>query len=447
MAKHLVQVQEWKRVELPAELDSPIVRQKILRAGETSIGAAFSIRRNRLYARGLVGLVDAGPVQVQVVPKLYADSSTSDDAELLLRLIADAALPRRAAVRPSLAKLSGRPVTEAVFKFVADELHRLLLLGIPRRYQEVNGLDATIRGRVDIGRLSRRHPGQQHLVPIRHCPLQNDNALTRLLRALAEHLQSLSRVGSTRASLGRTASALGEARRCALSVPLVDAVQPSRLEADWSPIVAFARLVAQSLGHDAVRAGKSAGFGLMFALDGLFESLLRSTVRRGLIGSPLRLRRGKSAGRLLKRGETGLEAFSIKPDLIIGHRASGDWRVAADAKWKRLDHSKKTFGISQADVYQLLSYVRRMDVESGVLFFPQAVRCDAVLRRYPFESLTDGRAIEVVEVQVEAMLSDDPHVQAQTDAAFRELFVELGAANAQTRTAGATASGSVVATN
>ena len=54
----LVQVLEWEMLALPDSLDSAHVRDRIVRSGETAFGDAFRLRRGRVYARNLVGLLD-----------------------------------------------------------------------------------------------------------------------------------------------------------------------------------------------------------------------------------------------------------------------------------------------------------------------------------------------------------------------------------------------------
>lgn len=412
---------------LPTSLDSPKVRQRILRAGDTPLGNAFSLRKGKVYARDLVGLVDTGPVQIQVVPKLYEDSSMGEDAALLLELLAQTALPMRAAVLPSAAKLSRMPISEPVFQHVANEIHRNLLVGLPRRYEQIDSLSATIRGRIDLVRAARRHPGQQHLVPVRYAPLQLDNPLTRLLRSLADHLGSLTRVARTRAALRRCSSFLHAATTCPLSPSLVDCVKLSRLEQQWQPLVEFARVVAAGTTHDIARAGTHSGFGLLFPLDGIFETLLRKTIRRCLMGSGLRLRSGKTAGRLLRNVTSNVEVFGIKPDLIVDHHPSGGVAIVGDAKWKRLASGKAHLGISQADVYQILSYMRRVEINKGALFFPSADRDADWVRAHHFDALPAAGSMTIVEVRMEALLTRDPLERRAADSAICSLLESLAA--------------------
>ncbi len=422
MSRPVVQTGEWQALQLPAALDNPMTRQRILRAGDTALGEAFRLRKGKVYARDLVGLVDVGQLQVQVVPKLYDGQSQADEAALLLDLIAQAALPMRAAVLPNTAKLSLQPISEPICRHVAGEMHRLLLQGVPRRYRAISELSPTIRGRVDLGQLARRHPGQQHVVPIRYAPLQQDNALTRVLRALVDELTGLSRNAKTKAALIRCSHVLHQAARIPLTTASVDAVELSRLDQHWEPMIELARVMAQRSSHDLARAGRHSGFGLLFPLDGIFEALLSRTLRRSLVGSNFSLQHGKAAGRLLRGRTTGVETFAIKPDLIVREVAGSSIVIVGDAKWKRLELSKPGLGISQSDVYQVLSYMQRLGVSKSMLFYPQHVRDSDWVQVHDYDVLPAVGRLTVVQVKMEALLSRDAGERAAADAALQSLI-------------------------
>lgn len=426
MAKPLVQVSEWQPLVLPSHLDNPEIRQRIFRAGETKVGDVFRMRRNRLFARDLVGLIDAGPLQIQIVPKLYDDSSVEDDAAVLFHLLTRLIAPEKVAVLPSSAKISNLPVMEPIYRQVANDLYRLLLDGVPRRYYPIDAVASTIRGRIDLTKVTRQHPGMHHLIPIRFSPLFQDNPLSRVLRALAERLSNLTRIAKTRETLLQCSDILHEAARVPLTPELVNNLKLTRLEFDWLSLIRFAQLLVAGMTQDIARTGNHEGYGLVFPLDGLFEGLVKATIKRALGKSDeLRLRGSKGIGRLLRRNVDGIEVFRLKPDLVIDYRASGKIALIGDAKWKRLDHKKSALGIDEADVYQLIAYMSRTEITSGVFFFPKTERDGPVLRQHCFESLEDRKYIIVVEVDVESLITKDFNKQEHIDRMLRGLFENL----------------------
>ena len=59
----------------------------------------------------------------------------------------------------------------------------------------------------------------------------------------------------------------------------------------------------------------------------------------------------------------------MKPDLSFLNEMNKPVAIA-DAKWKVLDESERTLGISPADMYQMASYASRYGVEWVILVYP-----------------------------------------------------------------------------
>lgn len=414
MKIHTRQVAEGERLELPAELDTPRMREQLLRAGETDVGSAFRHRAGGLYARDLVGVVSTRRIQVQIVPKVSSTAIPEEESAALLQLFLHSGLPvRAAAISGSTAK--GRySLAEALMRHVAEHIHRLLLTGVPRRYAERAELSDVVRGRVDLPQLARRRPGMEHLVPVRHAPLQHDNDLARVARAVVRLLASMTRSARTKELLERSDHLLHAARLIPLTRSVTDRVILTRLERDWIEVVEFARMLAVGSTPDVVRPGTSVGFTLVFPLHLLFEALLRATLRAALRGSPLDVAASRSAGNLWRRDD-GREGLGLRPDLMFGLRTAPDPPVlVGDVKWKRITPQKAGLGIDPSDAYQLVTYMQRLRLTRALLFFPARDTLsggDPALV-HELELLPGAGTISVVEVDVRQLVSNDERVRA-----------------------------------
>lgn len=421
----LIQVPEWGRVELPPDRDTPRWRERLLLAGRSDRGEAFRLSGKDLHARDLVGVVDAGPVQVQIVPKLYDESGPEDDASNLLRMLVIAGLPVRTDVQPGRT-VSGRlPIVEPILRHVSEELHRLILSGIPRRYNETEEWSNTVRGRIDMGRLARRRPGMEHRVPIRHAPLQPDNPLTRLVRALVGRLAQATRSAKTAKLLRRSESLLAQVREVPLTAGLASEVRLTRFESEWQWVVDFACLLAGERSPDPVTAGTVGGFTLLFRLDDLFEQVVRRALSNGLAGSDVVLE-GRPERNLL-RTRDGQTAMELDPDLMFFATDDPDRvRHVADAKWKHLRPERPNLGLSSSDVYQISTYMRRFEVDEGWLVFPSV---EPIPEGDPFDThvldlLPDLGSLEVVGVDVGRLLDEDDEMRKEAEGRFAELAME-----------------------
>ena len=273
LSKPVFQTHEWGRLHLPNTYDTRRVREHLLAVGQTSLGAVFRSTGRALYARDLVGLIDGGAFQVQIVPKLYPDSNSEQEAQVFLDIILDSLLPVHASAKSARIVEKYGSVLDAVCGHIAGLIQVLLFQGLPRRYSSQQEIGQTVRGRIDLNLMARRRPGGDQVVPIKHAPLRFDNPLARLVRAIIERLHGINRRARTNAVLLRCAAALHGVKSVPLTAALVDAVGLSRSEEGWADILAFARTLTKGMTSDVVRAGPQPGTALLFSLDYLFESL------------------------------------------------------------------------------------------------------------------------------------------------------------------------------
>lgn len=391
----VLNVSEWSELRLPQQLDRQPIKARLLRAARSAAGDALQIRRGRIFASGLVGLVATRDLCVQILPKVFGESDPSRGLSLLqgmLRLepyVSGEFSPAQvSSVRDDLLEFM-------VFQF-ANRLRRQLDHGIPRRYFERSDWLETIRGRVELRELSRVAPGGRLRVPVTHSPLQRDNNLSRMIRALVSTLSLQTRAWVNRQLLAACDFVLSDISACPLTRELVASAEPNAFEEDWRWAYDFALLLAEGNRANPLRAGPSDQFSILFSLHGLFERSVRRAFSGPLPGG-LYLRGGRAIGHLLSGVPNGSGLLNLQPDLVFGK--GKEIRFVGDAKWREVDR----VGVVRGDAYQLASYVWHSNAKAGVLFYPseKPLTCGAKTEIYRFSRA--GLPLYVVKIDVEKL--------------------------------------------
>jgi 5-methylcytosine-specific restriction enzyme subunit McrC len=106
-------------------------------------------------------------------------------------------------------------------------------------------------------------------------------------------------------------------------------------------------------------------FAFLLPMEYVFEDFIF-----GFIEKELKEVRAVSQGKSIHLDES--KTFALKPDLFI---QSGDQSFIADTKYKIVysDESDPKKGISQTDLYQMLAYSVRFNVEHINLYYPDTV--------------------------------------------------------------------------
>jgi 5-methylcytosine-specific restriction enzyme subunit McrC len=321
-------------------------------------------------------------------------------------------------VSPALVSSVRGDLLEFMIFQLATRLRRQLDHGAPRRYFEHSEDLETIRGRVDLGRLSRIIPGGRIRVPVKHSPLQRDNNLSRMVRATIAALYSKTRVWSTRKLLSSCDSSLIDVRLYPLTLDLIESAEPNMLEEDWRWVYEIALLFSGDRRTDPLSAGSEDQFSIIFSLHGLFERAVRRVFAGHLPGG-LCLSVSKSIGYLMSALPSGNRLLNLQPDLVFGR--GGPPLLIGDAKWR----VRKSDSIGRNDAYQLASYMFHSNAEAGVLFYPSESPISGGVKVVSYKYNRDGRAFNVVEIDVEKMCGNNKIVRAEISFSLRQLIVDM----------------------
>lgn len=360
---------EGDEIDLPAGRLRGELVDRLLRvyAGHR---AAFVARRRRVYATGFVGAVDVGPLRIEILPKAYGVETAAEGRDLMFHLLRWAGRDARVTWLKGSSNTRRGDLLEIVERRVSEELLTKLEAGRPRAYTSVEETSTQLRGRVVFSEYARQLPSMQHRVPIRYSYLTANNTLTQMLKALAMYLHGRARSLSTRRRLGACIEMLGQAETRTLTNALVSKVKLGRYDSDWTELVHLAGVIARKNSPNPTIAGDSGQATLLFPVAHLFEQAVRRSLVTHL-ARPFECLRSSGAHTLLTHAleKPAYAALDVRPDLLFvcGSR----FAAAGDAKWKRLALSSPRYGISPADLYQLLAYMKRFGTKTGLLFFPR----------------------------------------------------------------------------
>lgn len=398
------------RIILPPELDTPQVRDQIMDVA-SRLGPRVVIQKGRqLYAGPVAGVLEAGRLRVQILPKIHDGAGERENAEFLFQLLRAAGQlenRKRAGAHIDAGRVD---VLELVLQILARELESLLVRGVPRRYHPLRELSPVVRGRIDLPRLMRQGGLVTHGIPVEHAPLQRDNPLTRLLRALAVRLYGITRSTTTRALLGRADRLLDGAARLSLTPQLVSGVQVGRYEQTWQPFVSFAQQLVRSRAPNPAGSGDFQAFGWIFELQLLFQAVIRRALVQALVGTPLLVEPPATRQHLLTLPGGG-SAVAANPDYVLSE--PGRHVLIADAKWKTLATGGEAHGLTAADVYQMSAYMSRFDVAHGLLLYPQmSWMPEAWSEKYGFQGTSSsGRQLVLGAVDIRGLVAGGTSAQ------------------------------------
>ena len=336
-----------------------------------------------------VGAVRRGDLQVRVTPKVGAVQ--------VLTLLARARGVRGLKIDPELLGNSPNTDLSAVLAVLfAQEATSAMAAGPVRGYRTEDQTLPVLRGRLRMREQHLRRFGLPVPLEVTVDEWTLDTDDNRRLRAAAVTLLRLPDVpAATRLALSRLDRLLSEAQLPPPGAQLPPWV-PTRLNARLHRLLHLADI---ALRHASIEHGADTTqtHGFVINMARLFEKLveqLLSEQTAGLVGQdvlPL-----DSLGRL-----------TIRPDLVF-YDTNGPVAVA-DTKYKLLNDDGK---VSNADVYQLVTYCSRLGLSEGHLIYaagephPDPFDIIGTDVRLIIHSIDLGRDLQDIEDQVRRLGQD-----------------------------------------
>ena len=316
-----------------------------------------------LKAGGVVGIIAAPGVTLEILPKIDGENDTVRKA---LWSMLSVAWDLRVADGELAGLDKQRSMLEMLIRLFANRLLEAVRRGLPRRYigfEEDLGL---LRGRLNVVRQVTALAARPDVLACRYEELSEDTPLNRVLKAAVKRLLQLTHSAANARLLGELAASLewvGDS-----PAPLKEPVRLDRTNTSFHDLHRLARLLLSGDWQSTTR-GETLGFSLLFPMADLFERFIGKLLERSATSQRVSVSvQDPGPGVLLdRRGQDEHELFKLRPDVVI-HAPTGP--IVLDTKWKNLDSKKDQLNVAKSDIYQMLAYGQAYGAQRLVLLYP-----------------------------------------------------------------------------
>ena len=318
--------------------------------------------RNGVKAAQVVGIVSAPGATLEILPKIDGQDSAVRNALVHMLSVVQG-------LRVADGELAGfdtqrSNLLEVLIGLFANRLLVAVQRGLPRRYVGHEEDLHLLRGRLNVVRQVTRFAARPDVLACRFDELSADTPLNRVFKACVRRLARLTRSAANARLLAELAARLEFVGDSA--APLKE---PVRLDRTNTAFHDLHRLACLLLSGDwqSMTSGESLGFSLLFPMHELFERFVGRCLLQAMARYPM------LHVDLQKRPHSALQddkgpLFSLQPDIVI--RTSRQ-PIVLDTKWKKLNNTdERKLGVTQTDVYQILTYGQAYDAERLVLLYP-----------------------------------------------------------------------------
>ena len=387
-----IEITEYQSVRIDADKPSPDdlrLAEKLSAGGE--IEARLDVRwlvggQVEIKASSWVGVVRFSALTVRVVPKLVGGAfrvlrmiEYADGIDLLSHLPQDHRMP-----------VDGNELFQLIVVAFVQEIKELVRDGLIRDYRTTDDSLNVLRGRLRIRDQFLHRYGSLHQLECRFDEYDGDIPENQLLAlGLAAAATRIDNPG-LRTDVRGLAGIL--AGTCDPPTRHLDwyerRIQYGRRNTRYRPAHALALLILNGLAlSDVHSVTYQSVTAFMLDMNAVFERFVARLVATALAGTTLRVSTQESFTAVVVDESTGRTYSTIRPDLVIVDRYSGQ-RVPVDIKYKLYEDKK----IATGDIYQLFTYAYALGgTEStrnaGVLYAATSSKSAPSLRIKPQDGI------------------------------------------------------------
>ncbi len=291
---------------------------------------------------------------LEILPKIH---ETGSDIESTRRLFVNMLrslhkVPKYRQLNLANLRPEKMPLFEIFISMFTDEVQAIVRRGVKSNYVGMEENCRFMRGKLVAGEHVRRNAVHKERFYVNYDEYIEDIPQNRVLKAALMYCMKVSRWELNRKRIKEHLFVLD-----GVSIPLHPSSEFAKIIYDrttdyYAKALEWAMLFLGGKSFTAY-SGSSIAYALLFPMELVFESYVCSCLKRY---SDLRDITYQSS-RYYLASEGGDPMFLTKPD-IIAMSPDGSKRYIIDAKWKVLDEANRSdkYGISQGDMYQLLSY-------------------------------------------------------------------------------------------
>ncbi|MBU2929445.1 McrC family protein [Winogradskyella psychrotolerans] len=245
----------------------------------------------------------------------------------------------------------------------------LLNSSIYQQYTEVNKELSFVKGRIDFDsyiahNLSR---GRHHKISCSFDAFEMDNDFNRCVKFVSKLLLSTTKENQSRRFLNDILFILDEVKDVSMSSDQMKRMSFNPMFSDFETIRDYCILfLDNSVSFNYKNDLKL--FAFLLPMEYVFEDFIFGFIDKEIDAITAK---AQDMSKYLAEGNR----FQLKPDLLLEFNEK---RIIADTKYKVVyaDETDTKNGITQSDLYQMLSYAVRFKVNEIVLFYPNTIKTE-----------------------------------------------------------------------
>jgi len=386
----------------------------------------FIGKTNEIKSNKYVGVIYFNGNKINLLPKIFYDSdrdySNDEVSQIQNHILWWLSYCRKIKFPNYQASLgnSKSDFFEVLIYIFSKYTRELLNSSIYQQYEEVNRELSFIKGRLNTSQYINENlsKGRWHKLNCSYDAFVFDNEFNRIIKYVTTLLFNVTTSTENKKNLREILFILDEVSDERATAEQCSKISFNPMFGEFETVRDYCKLfLSNCVSFDYKNDLKL--FAFLLPMEYVFEDFIF-----GFIDKELESIRAKS-----QRSDTYLDedkTFNLKPDLWL---KTANKSLVADTKYKIVysDDKDPKKGISQNDLYQMLAYAVRFEVDEIILFYPNTLKQDQEENTQMIikDTLANGREIKIKAFQLPIINRDVFKEEYNPELKLSELFDEV----------------------
>lgn len=319
-----------------------------------------------LKAQNYVGLIETkNRTVIEILPKIHQIEEEDRTKEIFLRMLKSLKHTPFKHLDKSHLKTKKMPLLEIFISMFLKELSIVIKRGLKKDYISKEENSFFLKGKLLFNEHIKKNISHKERFFVNYDEFLQNRPENRIIKATLEYLRQKSRINLNKKKILNYMYSFIEVDECLNLEEDFSKCKSNRLMKDYYLVLKWCRVFLKNESFTNFK-GKNIAYALMFPMERLFEDYIGNLVKKYFSM--------KFNVSLQDRGEHLLieeKKFALRPDIVL-RSLSTEEIVIMDTKWKLLDESdsKRNYGISQANMYQMYAYAKKYKAKKIILIYP-----------------------------------------------------------------------------
>ncbi len=338
---------------------------------ESNFQPFLTFNGNLIRARNYVGFIQTSDVHIEIYPKVFKSHPTKPS--LMLRHIFfwfDFCRKWKFPFNKSnLDSFDNIELPELIIYLMATKLLDTVSASPISLYQSVEESLYIPKGKINFNRylVSGLINGNHHIIDCEHEPFVFDNKLNRAIKYTSRLLLNRTKFAENQNLLQELIFILDDVKDQSFSCPDLETITLNPLFSDYFEVKDICQIVLQQLLY-ANQQFDLSQWSLLFPMEYIFEDFIAGFLETKFSTS-WKVEYQKSNMNL----SVSPNAFQMKHDILLTSRENSSLKIIVDTKYKLRPtdfKSENKKGVSQTDMYQMVSYAFRRGCTNVLILYP-----------------------------------------------------------------------------